>query len=867
MATNIDMLGGLPGEGGITDAQLDQIAAAITNAADVLQAIMNDVNAFAAEATTFAKSVSSSVLNDASAQIQQPINEAAGCATAVCKDLLNQILGLLESATADAGTAGVFTQMVQQNAAAMQLPLAPPGYQSVFFNTQSTGGIGQDAKNCKYTPNYGGQSGIICEIPISGSGGSLPPSSNPPITPPTYSPPTFPPIPPSPPYILGPTPPYIPPTFPPTPPTPPQTPGPPCPPPIVNCPPCPPASVNVYPQINVSSSPTLGYPPAGNLPQQPPGVNPQLEAKSEKPPEKKVEGGFFGLEEVIMAAIGTSWNDPDSCPVQIDLTKGGGSIRVSDLLKKFGWVNDKGGWNFLAAYASEATVYGTVPAIFANVTADLLAKFMNIFVSILDSAAISGLNVPGCDLTKVQGPLIISLMSGIVSKWLGVDFPNATQSLTYQVNAHCPYNLPTQGEINTAWLGNTINDLTWQCWTRAIGNLDGPADKVLQSQRTRANIGDVISLFQRGLIDEATLRMLSREQGVTDQVDLDRLLALAVSVPAISDIIRFMTRDVFDKSIVDKYHYDDEFDKKYTADAEAMGKANGLSRETAKKYWRAHWQLPSNTQLYEMFHRLRHGRVATDLAVTRKDVEEAIRVNDMSPYWTPRLVEIAYRQLGRTDARRAYMVGAVDRKEFVNLLMDFGFDADNAEALALSTTQQKYKSILREKAYREYLAFQRNEIEMRQELLELGYEVELIDKAVVQSARTLKADTNKICLKSMRRMYMVYEEDKNTLFDRILRTGLSAVQANALLARWECERSARGKLIPATQLCYWYSVGLIVREEFVRRLRALGYSGADATRVALTCEHKALLRTVTDVAKEANKVLQAAKNLLPDSLQ
>jgi hypothetical protein len=599
----------------------------------------------------------------------------------------------------------------------------------------------------------------------------------------------------------------------------------------------------------------------------PPPVPPKPCPPCPTPTQFAAQVGTFGLHELLASPQGTSWNDPNACPVSINVGASGGSFKASDVLRQMGWINSVGGWEFLREYAQDSTKFGTVPGAIANVTANAAATFLNAGVSILDTLSMSGLNTPGCDISKVQWPLIISALSGSLERWLGISLPNVTQSFTYQVNAYCPYSLPTQGEINTAWLANTITTDVWKCWTRAIGNLDGPAYRVLQTQRTRASIGDLISLWQRQEINSETLRELAREQGVVDDIDLNRLTTLAQAIPAISDIIRFMTRDSFDQTIVDKYKYDEDFDKKYTLNAEKLGLANGLDRNTAKLYWRAHWNLPSNTQLYEMFHRLRPGRVHKDLVTTRPDVEEAIRVNDMSPFWTPRLVEIAYRQLGRTDARRAYLVGAIDRQQFIEYLKDFGFTDENANALARSTVQQKYKTLLREKSYREFLNFQRNDAEMRKELAELGYEQELIDKAVVQSERTIKSDTAKICLKAMRRMFMVYEEDKDSLYNKILATGLSAVQVNALLSRWECERAARGKLIPATQLCYWYSTNLIDKPEFIRRLKALGYSQPDSIKIAFACEQKALLRTVADVTKEVNKVLKAAQGMLPAGLQ
>ena len=172
-----------------------------------------------------------------------------------------------------------------------------------------------------------------------------------------------------------------------------------------------------------------------------------------------------------------------------------------------------------------------------------------------------------------------------------------------------------------------------------------------------------------------------RENGVTDSEDMERFRMLVDSFPAVPDLIRFLVRDVADPAIVQKYSLDANFEQKWQGELTRYARAQGLQEQEARYYWRAHWEFPSNTQLYEMLHRLRPGEVADDIAVTEQDVADTLGINDINPYWQKRLMAISYNPLTRTDTQRAYFIGALTDEEVLKSYRDGGYSKENAEIL------------------------------------------------------------------------------------------------------------------------------------------------------------------------------------------
>jgi hypothetical protein len=143
---------------------------------------------------------------------------------------------------------------------------------------------------------------------------------------------------------------------------------------------------------------------------------------------------------------------------------------------------------------------------------------------------------------------------------------------------------------------------------------------------------------------------------------------LAYPVPPVGDMITMAVREAFSPDIAARFgQYED-----YPADLTRFAAMNGIDEEWAKRYWAAHWSLPSPQQGFEMFHRG---------IITHDELVLLMRALDIMPFWRDRLIQAAYRPLTRVDVRRMYALGVLSESEVEKAYRDNGYSEENARRL------------------------------------------------------------------------------------------------------------------------------------------------------------------------------------------
>jgi len=88
-----------------------------------------------------------------------------------------------------------------------------------------------------------------------------------------------------------------------------------------------------------------------------------------------------------------------------------------------------------------------------------------------------------------------------------------------------------------------------------------------------------------------------KAHGFNDK-EISVLRELSYAYPSPTDFIRFAVRDVFTKDKETQEALSAEFPEDIVPYAEKAG----MRKEVLEWYWKAHWELPSPTQVYEMLH-------------------------------------------------------------------------------------------------------------------------------------------------------------------------------------------------------------------------------------------------------------------------
>jgi hypothetical protein len=180
------------------------------------------------------------------------------------------------------------------------------------------------------------------------------------------------------------------------------------------------------------------------------------------------------------------------------------------------------------------------------------------------------------------------------------------------------------------------------------------------------------------LLDARTLVSLKYKEYIPDGLYRDQFGKLGFSeeiagllekdflfYPAPVDFIRFAVRETFKPDVVKEYGYDNDFPSAMIPYA----KKAGMSEEWLKHYWRAHWEIPSPRQGYEMLHRG---------VIDQSSLEGLLKIGDYAPGWIQPLIDISYNPITRVDLRRLYADGVIDEARVYNGYLELGYSAENA---------------------------------------------------------------------------------------------------------------------------------------------------------------------------------------------
>lgn len=446
---------------------------------------------------------------------------------------------------------------------------------------------------------------------------------------------------------------------------------------------------------------------------------------------------------------------------------------------------------------------------------------------------------------------------GFLQRWTGIVPQGMVANHEYAINTSCQWQIPSAPEADGAYLANEISRELWECYQKAAGRYIEPAEKVMHAKRGRVTPDWLVRLKMRGRIPDAELGPLLRKEGYIDDGDAKRLQDTLEAWPGMDDVIRFLVRDVDDAGIVQRFGMDDGFRAKWGEKLADYGRGAGVSEELAKLYWRAHWRLPSPTQLYEMAQRLRPGRVEKGLEVTLDDLKTALTQDDLLPFWIPREIAIAYRPLTRTDAKASFQVRAITDEEFKEQLQDVGYSKDDADKLfALEDTvrrkreaQQSGLPTVRGLAA-QFADGALTEADYRDLLAQLAKPPEAIDVAVKNGQTIRRTKRRATAIKANKQGYLTGVLDDWEAQNNMLQVGLAPDVVVELVAEWRELRKARGKMAPASMLCTWRWRNLINAAQHQTALERVGWSPEDARKIVLSCEF--------DLSERAQRQAEAA---------
>jgi len=530
----------------------------------------------------------------------------------------------------------------------------------------------------------------------------------------------------------------------------------------------------------------------------------------------------------------------------------------------------------LIGMATGSTPSGTITSqILQAILGDQVAvipALVNRFSEWMSKVIRNGAEASPCDEAKL---VPVAMMSGVwsfIQRWTACVPPALTGTLNQLQNLVCQYLMPSQAQTDAAFLAGEITKEVWECWTRLNGQVVRNQEKIVEISRTRPDALQLSNLMRREKITREQYLQSMRELGVIRHEDRDRIWDMTEAWPGLQDVIRFLVRDVADKDLVDKFAMDEDFEKKWQGLLIKYADGLGVPKELARYYWRAHWHIPSYTQLSEMLHRLRPGQVPKAVEVTKEDVKTALQQDDYLPYWIERLMAISYRPMGRIDARRAFELRAIKDDEMKELLRDQGYDEKGVDLMFRYF--EKHREVNERKrsglptARTLITKYSRGEIP-ENEFNDLIEKISPTDEQAAEMIKSAKFERRTWLrtqqIKGVKKSFVYGLISESTAHDWLANIDVDPGAIENLLDAWKADMVQRGKLPSAAMLCKWRENGLITGAEQITALRRLGYDLGAAQRIARDCEAGILekaRRANEKALKEAQKAEEKAKKEL-----
>ncbi len=444
------------------------------------------------------------------------------------------------------------------------------------------------------------------------------------------------------------------------------------------------------------------------------------------------------------------------------------------------------------------------------------------------------------------GLMQVALVSGLfkfINQWFGI-IPRAYMVQLQQAeNFTCQVNLPSGAQADSAYIADTITKETWECFHRAEGNSLRPADSIMQAARNRPNAMMLVLLHRRNALKKEDYEALMRKEGFINPADRDRFFEGTKSWPALDDVIRMMVREATDEGIAKRFHTDEGFPEVSGSNLMKYADGLGIDKELLRLYWRAHWRIPSYTQLAEMYHRYRYEDTPEELRTTLDDVRTAIRQDDVLPWWIDRMVGISHTPLTRIDSQRGYQLHVMDDDQLKRSFQVRGYsdaDADMMVAIAKAKrdAQEAQQSGLptARTMINQFAKGVLSEWELRKQLEAIGRKEERLERAIESARIARSVRARDLASAAVQRAYfagLLSESEADTELGKV---GIDVDAKAELLAVWRVQRAARGKMAAAQTLCKWRGKALITAEQQAVALTRLGWREDDVKRIVYTCE-------------------------------
>lgn len=335
---------------------------------------------------------------------------------------------------------------------------------------------------------------------------------------------------------------------------------------------------------------------------------------------------------------------------------------------------------------------------------------------------------------------------------------------------------------------------------------------IQETVRPRLGPADLITIARRAGQDPTAMHDEIARFGYSD-TEITRMIELSKIIPGPGELISMAVREAWDEEFAALGKTDEGLPGEFVA---WSGK-QGLSPDWCKRYWRAHWQLPSPQMGMEMLHRG---------VITDAEFEKLLKALDISPGWRDKLKSISYAVPTRVDIRRAFRDGVIGEQQVKRAYLDFGYDEKWADILT-KWTVIAYAPEEKEVTVSDIRSALERGTLTESEATEMWQSLDVGDEAIgfyIAQVRFKKAEALKQKrLDAVETKFVSGRIDRAAAATQLSALGLPGSEIEVLLETWTVAREAKVRQPSESQWRGFYLDDLIPVDVFRRELGELGY--------------------------------------------
>lgn len=362
---------------------------------------------------------------------------------------------------------------------------------------------------------------------------------------------------------------------------------------------------------------------------------------------------------------------------------------------------------------------------------------------------------------------------------------------------------------------------------------------------------DILTAMRRGYIPENDALVELTRYGYT-MAQAQQKERLTLVLPNMGDLIKFATRRVYEADLVAATNAEAELPDTLIY----RGLQVGLTGETVRSHWAAHWTIPNLGEAFEMLHR---DVIDTD------GLHELMRLNGIHPAYRDHVEAIAYRPLSLRLIRGMYQQGSLDQDGLIRAFRDLGLRhdlipkaVDYIEKVTAGVKGDQARQLtdgLRREILRMYTQGKVDVSDATFALTDLGFTDQEASFWIVEADFIYHASQVSALEDGIKRLYLKSFLNPDEATARLKAAGINDTVITALFERWNLEKQYQDLSAESHKLRELSSAEIttaledgILDESTARTMFAhLGYHDAEIdTKIALA-DYKAQKQRRTEL--------------------